>query len=90
MFITSYKIGEVHFRLLGTNGFREKKEITAAGSPCRHNFKYINLIASFGGLSRQTASKRVLQVQHDYFSLFKQFIKSLICGVVVAVAAVVS
>ena len=70
--------------------FSRKERFTAAGSPCRRNFKYINLIASFGGLSRQTASKRVLQVQHDYFSLFKQFIKSLICGVVLAVAAVVS
>ena len=70
--------------------FSRKERFTAAGSPCRHNFKYINLIASFGGLGRQTASKRVLQVQHDYFSLFKQFIKSLICGVVLAVAAVVS
>ena len=27
MFITSYKIGEVHFRLLGTNGFHEMKDL---------------------------------------------------------------
>ena len=66
------------------------ERFTAAGSPCRHNFKYVNLITSFDGLSRQTASKRVLEVQHDYLSLFNQFNKSLICGVVVAVAAVVS
>ena len=70
--------------------FSRNERFTAAGSPCRQNFKYVNFITSFGGLSRQTASKRELQVQHDYFSLFNQFIKSLICGVVVAVAAVVS
>jgi len=34
-----YKIGEVHFRLLGTNGFHAKaknERFTAAGSRCRH------------------------------------------------------
>ena len=89
MFITSYKIGEVHFRWLGTNGCHEMKDLfTAAGSPCRHNFNYVNF-TSFGGLRRKTAGKSVPHVQHDYFFLI-QPIKSLICGVVVAVAAVVS
>ena len=33
-----YKIGEVHFRLLGTNGYHVKaknERFTAAGSSCR-------------------------------------------------------
>ena len=43
VFITLYKIGEVHFRLLGTNGFHVKansERFTAASSRCRHNLKY--------------------------------------------------
>ena len=35
-----YKLGEVYFRLLGTNGFHvkaEKERFTAAGSRCRQN-----------------------------------------------------
>ena len=46
MLITSYKIGKVKFRLLGTNGFhlKAKNEIfSAAGSRCRQNLKYENL-----------------------------------------------
>ena len=89
MFITSYKIGEVHFRRLGTKGFHDMNDLfTAAGSPCRHNFNYVNF-TSFGGLRRKTAGKSVPHVQHDYFSLFNQ-LNRVICGVVVAVAAVVS
>ena len=45
MLITLYKIGEPHFRLLGTNGFhvKEKSErFTAASSRCRQNLKYEN------------------------------------------------
>ena len=78
------------FSLAWHEWFSRNERFTAAGSPCRHNFKYVNFITSFGGLSGETASKRVLQVQHDYFSLFKRFIKSMICVVIVAVAAVVS
>ena len=40
MFITLYKIGGVHFRLLGTNGFRveaKNERLTAASSRCRQN-----------------------------------------------------
>ena len=40
MFIRLYKIGGVHFRLLGTNGFHVKaknERLTAASSPCRQN-----------------------------------------------------
>ena len=43
MLIKSYKIGEVHFRLLGTNGFHVKAKngrFTAPGSRRRQNLKY--------------------------------------------------
>ena len=39
-FITLYKIGGVHFRLLGTKGFHVKaknERLTAASSRCRQN-----------------------------------------------------
>ena len=42
MLITLYKIGELHFRLLGTNGFHAKaksERSTAASLRCRHNLK---------------------------------------------------
>ena len=51
--------------------------------------KYENFTSSFGILCQTIAPKSVPHVQHDYFFLI-QPIKSLICGVVVAVAVVVS
>ena len=69
MFITSYKIGEVHFRLLGTNGCHEmnSKDLLQ-----RVRLVVTISIMSFGGLRRKTAGKSVPHVQHDYFSLFNQ------------------
>ena len=88
MFITSYKIGEVHFRWLGTNGCHEMKDLfTAAGSPCRHNFNYVNF-TSFVVWPKNCRKKRATRAARLFFLI--QPIKSLICGVVVAVAAVVS
>ena len=75
MLITSYKIGRVHFRLFGTNGFHVK----AKNEP----LKYENFTSSFGRPRQNIAPKSVLHVQHDYFSSFIQPIKSLISGVVV-------
>ena len=74
MFITLYKIGGVHFRLLGTVGFHVKaknERFTAASSRCRHNLKYENFMSSFGRLRQNIAPKSVPHVQHDYF-FFKQ------------------
>jgi len=65
--ITLYKIGEVHFRLLGTNGFHVKaknQRFTAAGSRCRQNLKDENF-TSFGRLRQNIAPKSVPHVQHD-------------------------
>ena len=44
MLCTLYKIGELHFRLLGTNDFHVKtknERFTARSSRCRQNLKYI-------------------------------------------------
>ena len=75
MLITLYNIGEVHFRLLGTDGFHVKakdERFTTASSRCRHNLKYENFPSSFGRLRQNIAPKSVLHVQHDYLSLFNQ------------------
>ena len=73
--ITLYKIGELHFRLLGTNGFHDKansERFTAASSRCRQNLKCENFTSSFGRLRQNIATKSVPHVQHDCFSLFNQ------------------
>ena len=75
MLITLYKIGGVHFRLLGTNGFRvkaKKERLTASSSRCRQNLKYENFPSSFVRLRQNIAPKSVPHVQHDYFSSFNQ------------------
>ena len=69
--VASCKIGEIHFRFLGTNAFHFKAEnerFTTAGSRCRQNLKYENFTSSFGTLRQQIAPKSVLHVQHDYLS----------------------
>ena len=78
--ITSCKIGEAHFHLLGTNGFQVKAKngkFAAAGSRCRQNLKYENFMSLFGRLRQKIAAKSVPHVQHDYVSLFNQ-LKSLL------------
>ena len=74
MLVTFYIMGEVYFRLLGTNGLRVKAKngrFTAAGSRCRY-LKYENFTSSFGRLRQKIAPKSVPHVQHDYVSLFNQ------------------
>ena len=73
--LRSYKIGEVHFRLFGTNGFHVKaknERFTAVSSRCRQNLKYENLTSSFGRLRQNIAPKSVPHVQHDHFFSFNQ------------------
>ena len=70
MLVTLYKIGGVHFRLLGTNGFHVKaknERFTAESFRCRQNLKNENLTSSFGRLRQNIAPKSVPHVQHDYF-----------------------
>ena len=75
MLITLYKIGELHFRLLSTNGVHVKaknERFTAAGSRCRQNLWYENFTSSFRRLRQNIAPKSVPHVQHDYFSSLNQ------------------
>ena len=75
MLITLYKIGELHFSLLGTNGFHVKaksERFSATSSRCGQNLKYENFTSSFGRLHQNIALKSVPHVQHDYFSSFNQ------------------
>ena len=66
MLVTLYKIGEVHFRLVGRNGFQEDNErFTAAGSRGLQNLKYENFTSSFGRLHQNNAPKSVPHVEHD-------------------------
>ena len=65
MLTTLYKIGELHFRLLGTNGFHVKaksERFTAASSRSRQNLKYENFMLSFGRLHQNIAPKSVPHV----------------------------
>ena len=60
LLIMLYKIGELHFRLLGTNGFHVKaksERFTAASSRCCQNLKYENFTPSFGRLHQKIAPK---------------------------------
>ena len=86
-----YKIGELHFRLLGTNGFHDKaknERFTAASSRCRQNLKCENLRRRLATTSKHCTKKRAARAARLFF--FIQLIKSLICGVVVDVAVVKS
>ena len=68
MLIALYKIGEVHFRLLGTNGFHVKaksERFSATSSRCRQNLKCENFTSSFGRLRQNIAAKSVPHVQRD-------------------------
>ena len=88
-----YKIDEVCFHLIGTNGFHVKAEnerFTAAGSCCRQKLKYENFTSSFGRLRQKIAPKSVPHVQPTRLFFRIQPIKSMICGVVVAVPVVIS
>ena len=72
MLVTLYKIGDVHFRLHGTNDFHvnaKNERFTAVGSCSRQNLKY-EKFASLGRLRQKIASKSMPHVQHDHFSLF--------------------
>ena len=92
MLITLYKIGELHFHLLGTNGFHVKaksERFTAATPRCRQKLKYENFTSSFSRLrQKHCTKKRAGRAARLFF--FIQPIKSLICGVVVDVAVVKS
>ena len=92
MWGTLYKLGEVHFRLLGTNVFHVKTEnerFTARSSRCRQSLKYGIIKSSFGRLHKKHCSKkRAAHVARLFFPI--QPIKSLNCGGVVAFSSAVA
>ena len=92
MLITLYKIGELHFRLLGTSGFHVKaksERFTAATPRCRQNLKYEKFhVVVLQTTSKHCTKKRAAGATRLFF--FIQPIKSLICGVVVDFAVVKS
>ena len=64
MLITLYKIGELHFRLLGTNGFHVKaksERFTASSSRRHQNLKYENFMSLFCRL-RQTLHQKACRM----------------------------
>ena len=93
MLITLYKIGELHFRFLGKNGFHVKaksERFTAASSRCRQNLKYENFTSSFSRLRQNIYSTKKRAARAARLFFFIQPIKSLICGIIVDVAVVKS
>ena len=86
--VTVNKLGERHFRLRGTNGSRARaknERFTAAGSDF---VVRIWQILSFGRPGQKLLQKPAARAARLFF--FIQPIKSLICGVVVVVAVVIS
>ena len=71
MLVTFYKIGEVHFSLLNTDGNHVKvknERFTAASSRCGQNIKYAHFTLSFGRLRPKIVTKSVQLEQHDFLS----------------------
>ena len=69
------KASEVHFRLLGVNGFHanaENERFTAGDSRCRQNHNSESFTSSFGRLRQNIEQTSVPHVQHDYFASFNQ------------------
>ena len=70
LILTSYKIGEVHFRLLGTNGFHVKAKngrFAAAGSRCRQNHKYEISRRCLADYVRKLQQKRAARAARLFF-----------------------
>ena len=70
LIFTSYKIGEVLFRLLGTNGFHVKAKngrFAAAGSRCRQNHNYENSRRCLADYVRKLQQKRAARAARLFF-----------------------
>ena len=81
----------MHFRLLGTNGFHVKaknERFTAPGSRCRQNLKYENLRRLLVDYIKELHQKACARAARIFFLI--QPIKSLMCGVVLVNAVVIS
>ena len=91
MLITLYKIRGVHFRLLGTNGFRIKAKKEDLLLQARVVVRASNMKISRRRLSdyvKTLPKKRAARAARLFF--FIQLFKSLTCGVVVDIAVIKS
>ena len=91
MFVTLCETGAVHFCLFGTNGFHvkaENKKVIAEGLRFRQNLKYEIFTPCFGRIRQNCSKKRGTRAARLFFLI--QPIKSLIFGVVMVVAVVIS
>ena len=88
MSVTLYKISDVSFRLLGTNGFDAKaknEKFAAVGSRCHQNLKYENFALSFGRRCQRKCNKKGTARAAVLFFLIQSIISS-IRGVAVGVS----
>ena len=86
---TLHKIGEVHFRFLGTNGLRVKAKNERFTVLRASNVKHFDVViwqTTSNWLHRKAL---VPHVQHGYFFLI-QPIKSMIWDIVAAIAVIIS
>ena len=92
MFVTLYETREVHFCLFGTNGFHVKVEnenFIAAGLRCRQNLQNVKISrCPLADYFKNCTKNRAARAARLFFLV--QIIKSLICGVVVVIAVVIS
>ena len=91
MLATLYKISEVYFRSLSTNGFQVKaknERFTAASSRCRQNLNMKISRRRLVDYVKKCTRNRAARAARIFFLI--QQIKSLICGVVFIFAVVIS
>ena len=75
MLVTLYKIGEVHFRLLGANGFHAKaknEKVYCCWLALSSETQKCKFHVFIWQTKSKIAPKSVPHVQHDYFSSFNQ------------------
>ena len=90
MHVTLYETREVHFCLFGTNGFHVKVEnFIAAGLRGRQNLQNVKFSrCPLADYFKHCTKNRAARAARLFFLV--QIIKSLICGVVVVIAVVIS
>ena len=92
MLVTLYKIGNVHFGLLNSNGYHVKaknERLTAASSRCCQNIKYPNFTSSFGRLRQKIATKKACSSSSTISSYSSKQNIDLICDTDVTVAVAI-
>ena len=92
MYVTLYETREVRFCLFGANGFHLKAEngnFIAAGLRGRQNLKNMKIShCPLADYFKNCTKNRAARAARLFFLV--QIIKSLICGVVVVIAVVIS